>query len=149
MMIGRATEVWPRGIPAVGQTASRKRAVTARDIDLFTEMTGDRNPLHYDEQLARGTRMGGIVVQGGVTSGILNAVVAEDLPGPGTVFLEVHWSFKAPVRPGDTITGQVEVRTVREDKPITELVTRVLRDDGTVVLDGTAVCYTIPLPTLG
>ncbi len=140
------TAVWPRGIPAVGQTASRTRAVTVRDIELFTEMTGDRNPLHYDEALAQGTRMGGIVVQGGVTSGILNAVVAEDLPGPGTVFLEVHWSFKAPVRPGDTITGEVRVLKVRDDKPITELATRVLRDDGTVVLDGSAVCYTMPLP---
>lgn len=140
------TDVWPRGIPAVGQTASRSRAVKARDIELFTEMTGDRNPLHYDEALAKRTRMGGIVVQGGVTSGILNAVVAEDLPGPGTVFLEVRWSFRAPVRPGDTITGEVKVTKVREDKPITELETRVVRDDGTVVLDGTAVCYTMPLP---
>lgn len=143
-----STEVWPRGMPTVGQVATRQRSVTARDIELFTEMTGDRNPLHYDAELARDTRMGGIVVQGGVTSGILNAVVAEDLPGPGTVFLEVHWSFKAPVRPGDTITGEVRVQAVREDKPITELATRVLRDDGTVVLDGTAVCYTIPLPVL-
>lgn len=141
-----STEVWPRGVPAVGQTASRTRAITARDIELFTELTGDRNPLHYDAELARRTRMGGIVVQGGITSGVLNAVVAEDLPGPGTVFLEVHWSFKAPVRPGDTITGEVRVQKVREDKPITELATRVLRDDGTLVLDGTAVCYTIPLP---
>jgi len=143
------TEVWPNGMPTVGQTASRSRAITARDIELFTEMTGDRNPLHYDAERAAGTRMGGIVCQGGVTSGILNAVVAEDLPGPGTVFLEVHWSFKAPVRPGDTITGEVTVQKVREDKPITELATRVLRDDGTVVLDGTAVCYTIPLPAKG
>jgi acyl dehydratase len=140
------TEVWPRGIPVVGQTASRTRVVTARDIEMFTEMTGDRNPLHYDAELAAQTRMGGIVVQGGVTSGILNAVAAEDLPGPGTVFLEVRWSFKAPVRPGDTITGEVVVQKVREDKPITELATRVVRDDGTVVLDGTAVCYTMPLP---
>jgi acyl dehydratase len=141
-----STPTWPRGIPTVGQTASRSRTVTARDIEMFTEMTGDRNPLHYDEALARQTRMGGIVVQGGVTSGILNAVAAEDLPGPGTVFLEVRWSFKAPVRPGDVITGEVRVVKVREDKPITELATRVLRQDGTVVLDGTAVCYTMPLP---
>jgi acyl dehydratase len=139
------TEVWPGGMPAVDQTARRSRPITARDIELFTEMTGDRNPLHNDEALAKQTRMGGIVVQGGVTSGILNALVAEDLPGPGTVFLEVHWSFKAPVRPGDTITGEVRVVKVREDKPITELATRIVRDDGTVVLDGTATCYTIPL----
>ena len=141
----QAITAWPKGAPKVGQKAERSRAVSARDIELFTEMSGDRNPIHYDEATARATRFGGIVVQGGVTSAILNAVVAEDLPGPGTVFLQVHWSFKAPVRPGDTITGQVEITQVRSDKPITELITRVVRDDGTVVLDGTAVCYTMAL----
>ena len=138
-------EVWPGGMPQVGQTARRERKVTARDIELFTEISGDRNPLHYDEDIAKATRFGGIVVQGGVTSAILNAVVAEDLPGPGTVFLEVNWSFKAPVRPGDTITGEVEVTAARADKPISELRTRVIRDDDTVVLEGNAVCYTMPL----
>jgi len=140
-----SSEVWPNGIPAVGQKAQRSRLVTSRDIELFTEISGDRNPLHYDEELARNTRFGGIVVQGGITSAILNAVVAENLPGPGTVFLQVNWSFKAPVRPGDTITGEVEVTKVREDKPITELLTRVLLADGSVVLEGNAVCYTMPL----
>ena len=101
--------VWPNGMPAVGQIARRSREITARDIELFTEMSGDRNPLHYDEVAAQATPFGGIVVQGGVTSAILNAVVAEDLPGPGTVFMQVNWSFKAPVRPGDTITGEVKV----------------------------------------
>ena len=140
-------DVWPGGMPEVGQTARRSRKVTARDIELFTAMSGDRNPLHYDEAVAKATRFGGIVVQGGVTSAILNAVVAEDLPGPGTVFLETHWKFKAPVRPGDTITGEVEVTRSRPDKPITELRTRVIRDDGTVVLEGEAVCYTMPIAT--
>lgn len=143
--MGTKSEIWPNGIPELGQVARRSRAVTARDIELFTDISGDRNPLHYDEQAARATRFGGIVVQGGVTSAILNAVVAEDLPGPGTVFLQVNWNFKAPVRPGDTITGEVKLTGVREDKPITELETRVLLADGTVVLDGTAVCYTMPL----
>lgn len=138
-------EVWPRGIPAVGQRAERARAVLKSDIELFTAISGDRNPLHYDEGLAKETRFGGIVVQGGITSAILNAVVAEDLPGPGTVFLHVDWSFKAPVRPGDEITGRVEVLEVRTDKPITKLRTEVLLDDGTVVLDGEALCYTMPL----
>lgn len=141
-----ANEVWPNGMPALGQKARRSRLVAARDIALFTEISGDRNPLHYDAEAARATRFGGIVVQGGVTSAILNAVVAEDLPGPGTVFLQVNWSFNAPVRPGDTITGEVTVTKVRQDKPITELETRVLLADGTVVLEGTAVCYTMPLP---
>jgi acyl dehydratase len=141
-------EAWPNGIPEVGQTARRTRDVTAKDIELFTAISGDRNPLHYDETLAAATRFGGIVVQGGITSAILNAVVAEDLPGPGTVFLQVNWSFKAPVRPGDTITGEVKVTKVREDKPITELETRVFTGDGTLVLDGTAVCYTMPIPSV-
>jgi len=143
--MGTASAVWPNGMPSVGQRARRSRLVTARDIERFTEMSGDRNPLHYDERAARETRFGGIVVQGGVTSAILNAVVAEELPGPGTVFLQVNWSFRAPVRPGDTITGEVQVTKVREDKPITELETRVVLGDGTTVLDGTAVCYTFPL----
>ncbi len=140
-----ANEAWPNGLPEVGRTAQRSRKVTARDIELFTEISGDRNPLHYDEEVARATQFGAIVVQGGITSAILNAVVAEDLPGPGTVFLQVNWSFKAPVRPGDTITGEVVVGKARPDKPITELQTRVIRDDGTIVLDGDAVCYTMPI----
>ena len=67
--MGTSSEVWPNGIPAIGQTARRSRTVTARDIELFTDISGDRNPLHYDETAARATRFGGIVVQGG-----------EDLP---------------------------------------------------------------------
>jgi len=145
MMRTEIDEVWPRGAPAVGQRAERTRAVEKRDIELFTEISGDRNPLHYDDAIAKETRFGEIVVQGGVTSAILNAVVAEDLPGPGTVFLHVDWSFKAPVRPGDRITGQVEVLEVRTDKPITKLKTEVLRNDGTLVLTGEALCYTMPL----
>ena len=140
-----SSDIWPNGIPVVGESAQRSRAVTAQDIKSFTDISGDRNPLHYDEQIAADSKFGGIVVQGGVTSAILNAVVAEDLPGPGTVFLQVNWSFKAPVRPGNIITGEVVVTKVREDKPITELDTRVVLADGTVVLDGSAVCYTMPI----
>ena len=132
-------------MPSVGETARRTRRVEARDIELFTELTGDRNPLHYDAEAAERSRFGGIIVQGGVTSGLLNAVVAEDLPGPGSVFLHVDWSFKAPVRPGDEITAEVEVLEAREDKPITRLRTTITTGDGTVVLDGTALVWTEPL----
>ena len=138
---------WTRDVPRVGQKAERSRTVEPGDIELFTRISGDRNPLHYDEAAAKASRFGEIVVQGGITSAILNAVVAEDLPGPGTVFLQVDWKFVAPVRPGDTITGVVEVVEVREDKPITRLKTSVRRQDGVVVLEGTAVCYTMALPT--
>jgi len=137
--------VWPGGMPRVGDLAERSRTVVPTDIERFTEISGDRNPLHYDEEVARSTRFGEIVVQGGVTSAILNAVVAEDLPGPGTVFLQVNWSFRAPVRPGDTITSRVEITEVRADKPISKLRTTVTRDDATLVLEGDAVCYTMPI----
>jgi acyl dehydratase len=132
-------------VPNVGDTARRSRIVRERDIELFTELTGDRNPLHYDAEASARSRFGGIIVQGGVTSGLLNAVVAEDLPGPGSVFLHVDWSFKAPVRPGDEITAEVEVLEAREDKPITRLRTTISTSDGTVVLDGTALVWTEPL----
>jgi acyl dehydratase len=128
--------------PQVGDKAARTRTVRERDIELFTDLTGDRNPLHYDREAAAGSRFGGIIVQGGVTSGLLNAVVAEDLPGPGTVFLHVEWDFKAPVRPGDEITAEVEVLDARHDKPLTKLRTTITNQDGTVVLDGSALVWT-------
>ncbi len=131
--------------PTVGATARRSRTISVHDIELFTELTGDRNPLHYDDEVARATRFGGIVVQGGVTTGLLNAVVAEDLPGPGSVFLHTDWSFRAPVRPGDVITAEVEVLEARADKPICRLRTTITDQHGTVVVDGTALVWTEPL----
>ena len=129
----------------VGDRAARTRTVRARDIELFTELTGDRNPLHYHEHAAASSRFGGIIVQGGVTSGLLNAVVAEDLPGPGSVFLHVEWDFRAPVRPGDEITAEVEVLEAREDKPLTKLRTTITNQEGTIVLDGSALVWTEPV----
>ena len=134
--------VWPHGVPRVGDRASMSRTVPAEDIASFTDLSGDRNPLHYDRELAASTRFGGIVVQGGVTSAILNAVVAERLPGPGSVFLEVAGG--SPHRSGPATRSPARSRSlgVREDKPITTLATRVVRGDGVVALEGTAVCST-------
>ena len=129
----------------VGDKARRSRTVESGDIERFTEITGDRNPLHYDQRAAEQSRFGGIIVQGGVTSGLLNAVVAEDLPGPGSVFLHVDWSFRNPVRPGETITAEVEVLEMRADKPISRLRTTITNADGVVVLDGTALVWREPL----
>jgi acyl dehydratase len=129
----------------VGASARRTRAVTRRDIELFTAISGDRNPVHYDEELAARSRFGGIVVQGGVTSGLLNALVAEQLPGPGSVFLEVAWRFLAPVRPGDVLTATVVVTAVRDDKPVTTLATSITNQDDVLVLDGTAVVWRDPV----
>jgi acyl dehydratase len=129
----------------VGDTARRSRKIEARDIELFTEITGDRNPLHYDEELATRSRFGGIIVQGGITSGLLNALVAEDLPGPGSVFLHVDWNFRAPARPGDELTAEAEVLEVKEGKPICTLRTTITNQEGVTVLDGTALVYQEPL----
>lgn len=131
--------------PQIGASARRTRTVSARDIELFTELSGDRNPIHHDAELAARSRFGGLVVQGGVTSGLLNALVAEQLPGPGSVFLEVAWRFRAPVRPGDEITAEATVTAAREDKPITTLATTVTNQDGVVVLEGFAVVWRDPV----
>ena len=131
----------------IGWSASRTRHITAADIVRFTELTGDRNPVHYDAEVAAASRFGRIIVQGGVTSGLINAVVAEDLPGPGSVFLHVDWRFLHPVGPGDTITAEVEVVASRDDKPISELRTTITNQDGTVVLDGKATVYQAALPS--
>jgi acyl dehydratase len=136
------------GKPAVGQAAERSRTTSKADIEAFTAMTGDRNPLHYDRALAERTPFGRLIVQGGVTSGILNALVAEDLPGPGTVFLEVGWRFVKAVGVDEEITGRVEILEVRDDKPICRITTSVRNAAGEDCLTGTATVYTMPLRDL-
>jgi acyl dehydratase len=133
------------GQPVPGSRAERSRTTTMRDVEMFTEMTGDRNPIHYDVELATKSPFRGLIVQGGVTTGLLNAVVAEDLPGPGTVFLETNWRFVKAVRVGETITASVKVEHVRDDKPICRLETIVRNADGETCVVGTATTYTMPL----
>lgn len=143
-----ALDIWNRtmaGRPADGAVAERSRRTSMRDVDMFAEMTGDRNPLHYDATLAAQSPFGGLIVQGGVTSGLLNAIVAEDLPGPGSVFLSVEWRFVKAVMVGEQITGRVELTSVRDDKPICTLTTSVRNANGETCLTGTAVTYTVPL----
>lgn len=90
---------------SVGQKASRSLTLTAEQVEKYAEITRDYNPLHFDEAFAAGTKFGKLVVQGGLTTGILNALVAMDMPGPGTVFLSHDFKFVAPVFIGVTITG--------------------------------------------
>lgn len=127
----------------VGQRATRSATLTADHVRRFAELSGDYNPLHFDEAFAAGTRFGKLVVQGGLTTGLLHALVAMDLPGPGSVFLSQNWKFTAPVFIGDTITAEAEVVSVHPSKPVTQLRFRVTRDDGEVVLEGEAWCYTL------
>jgi len=126
----------------VGQRASRSLTLTTEHVQTFARMSGDYNPLHFDAAFAARTKFGRLVVQGGLTTGLLHALVAMDMPGPGTVFLSQNWKFTAPVYIGDTITADAEVVSVHPSKPVTELRVKVARQDGTTVLEGEAWCYT-------
>ncbi|NIO00090.1 MAG: acyl dehydratase [Anaerolineae bacterium] len=126
----------------VGQTATRSMTITADHVRQYAEITGDLNRLHFDEAFAAKTRFGRLVVQGGLTTGLLHALVAMEMPGPGTVFLSQDWNFPAPVFIGDTITAEAEVVSVHESKPVTHLKFMVTRQDGEKVLEGEAWCYT-------
>ncbi len=125
----------------VGQRASRTATLTADHVRAYSELTGDRNPLHNDPAFTARTRFGKLIVQGGLTTGILHALVAMDLPGPGSVFLEQNWRFTNPVFIDDTITATVEVQEVHASKPVSKLGIRVTRQTGETVLEGYAWCY--------
>ena len=125
-----------------GQEASRSLTLTADHVETFAQLSGDRNPLHFDEEFAAGTPFGRLVVQGGLTTGLLHALVAMDMPGPGTVFLSQDWKFTAPVFIGDTITTRAEVVSLHPKKPVCQLAISVARQDGERVLEGEAWCYT-------
>jgi acyl dehydratase len=132
---------WPRMKPAVGDRASRSMVVTTEHVEAYAQLTGDYNPLHFDDAFARRTKFGARVVQGGLTTGLLHALVATDLPGPGTVFLSQNWKFTAPVYIGDAITAEAEVLSVHATKPVTQLRIEVRRQTGETVLEGEAWCY--------
>jgi len=102
----------------VGQKAQRTLSLTENHVKTYAELTGDFNPLHFDEDFASKTTFKRLVVQGGLTTGLLHAVVAMDMPGPGTVFLNQNWQFTAPVFIGDTITAEAEVLKVHPTKPV-------------------------------
>jgi len=126
-----------------GQKATRSMTLTGKHVKDYADLTGDYNPLHFDEEYAADTSFGRLVVQGGLTTGLLHALVAIKMPGPGTVFLNQNWQFTAPVFIGDTITAEVEVLKVHESKPVTQLKITITRQDGEVVLNGEAWCYTM------
>jgi acyl dehydratase len=127
----------------VGQRARRTKTVTAHDVELYAEVTGDLNPLHFDPEFAARTRFGRLVAQGGITAGMLNALVAMDLPGPGTVFMSQSLRYLAPTYLGDTLTAEVEILSVKPDKPVCQLKATITNQDGTVVLEGECWTYTL------
>ena len=122
-----------------GDKASRTTPITDEMIRLFADLTGDTNPVHLDEDYAAGTRFGRRIAHGMIAAGLISAALANDLPGPGTVYLSQTLQFKAPVFPGDTITTTVEVKNVRPDKPIVTLITTCKNQSDALVLEGEAV----------
>lgn len=129
--------------PPVGTRATRTQTFTADDVEAFARLSGDRNPLHFDPAFAGRTRLGRLVVQGGLTTGMFNALVAMELPGAGSVFLHQEWDYPAPVFIGDQVMAEAEVIEARTDKPITRLRCVAHRSDGTEVLRGECLVYTM------
>ncbi|MHA2031489.1 MAG: MaoC family dehydratase [Candidatus Kariarchaeaceae archaeon] len=126
----------------IGQKVSRTKLVTIEDIKKYAEITGDYNPLHFNEEFAKQTKFGRLVAQGGITSGLLNALVAMDMPGAGSVFLNQQLQYTAPVYIGDTLIAEAEVIKIHETKPVTTLKVKITNENGDVVLYGECVCYT-------
>lgn len=122
-----------------GEKASRTTLITDDMIRAFADLTGDANPVHLDDAFAATTRFGRRIAHGMIAAGLISAALANDLPGPGTIYLSQTLQFKAPVYPGDTITTTVEVKSARPDKPIVTLTTSCKNQDDVVVLEGEAV----------
>jgi acyl dehydratase len=122
-----------------GDKASRTQTISDEMIRSFADLTGDTNPVHLDDAYAAGTRFGRRIAHGMIAAGLISATLANDLPGPGTVYLSQTLQFKAPVYPGDSITATVEVKSVRPDKPIVKLTTICVNQDDVLVLDGEAI----------
>jgi acyl dehydratase len=133
----------PWAPPRIGARASWTRTIGAEDVEAFARISGDHNPLHFDPDFAARTRNGRLIVHGGLTTALFNALVAMKLPGPGSVFLHQEWDYPAPVFVGDTVTAEAEVIEARADKPITRLRCVARRQDGVEVLRGECLVYTM------
>lgn len=125
----------------VGQRARRELTVTEEKVRGYAEVTGDYNPLHFDVDFAGRTRFGRLMAQGGITTGLLHALVAMDMPGPGSVFVRQSWSFPAPVFIGDTLHAEAQVLSVRAKRDMAELEFEIKNQDGDVVLKGEALVF--------
>ena len=139
---GTGEPIGPLGL-LVGQRAQRTQTILARDVELYAQITGDRNPLHFDAAFAARTRFGRLVAQGGIAAGMLNALVAMDLPGAGTVFMSQSLKYLAPTYLGDTLTAEVEVVSLKPDKPVCQLRVGIVNQDGTPILEGECWTYTL------
>ena len=122
----------------IGDSAEITKTIEQTDIDAFAEITGDHNPVHVDEEFAKTSRFGRRIAHGMLTASLISSVLANKLPGAGSVYLGQTLQFVAPVFPGDKITARVTVKQIREDKPILKLETICLNQRGEIVIRGEA-----------
>src|SRR5215208_4503671 len=122
----------------VGDSAEITKTIEQSDIDAFARVTGDHNPVHVDEEFAKTARFGRRIAHGMLTSSLISAVLANKLPGEGSVYLGQTLQFVAPVFPGDEVTARVTVKEIREDKPVVKLETICLNQRDEVVIRGEA-----------
>lgn len=125
----------------IGDSASLVKTFSDQDVRTFAEISGDKNPIHLDDEYAATTRFGNRIVHGILTSGLISALLGMQLPGPGSIYLKQTINFRAPVFIDDTITANVKVIKVRDKKPIVTLETTCKNQDGIVVIDGEAVLF--------
>ena len=127
--------------PEPGTSASRSLTVTLEAVEAYAALTGDRNPLHFDEAFVAKTRFGRLIAQGGIATGLLHALVAMDLPGAGSVFVSQAWSFPKPVYIGDTITATGKVTSARPSRGFYQMSFEVSNQDEQIVLSGEATVF--------
>ena len=123
----------------IGATASRTRTITDDDVRLFARASGDSNPVHMDDAYAATTPFGRRIAHGMLSASLISAVLGNDLPGHGTIYLGQDLKFRAPVYIGDTLTATVELTRYREDKRVATFRTTCVNQDGTLVVEGEAV----------
>ncbi len=129
----------------VGQTAQQSKTITETDIILFSAVSMDTNAIHLDEEYAKTTRFGTRIVHGMLTGSLISSVLANRLPGPGTIFLSQSMKFLAPVHPGQTITAKVTVTEITPEKNRVRLET-ICTVEGKRVLEGEAVVLSVAKP---
>ena len=122
----------------IGDSAEITKTIEQADIHAFADVTGEHNPVHFDETFPQTTRFGRTIAHGMLTASLISAVLANRLPGPGSVYLGQTLKFVAPVFPGDQITARVTVKEIREDKPIVKLETVCINQRGELVIRGEA-----------
>lgn len=122
----------------VGDSAEITKKITEADIQAFAEVTGDHNPIHLDDEFAKSTRFGRRIAHGMLTASLISSVLANKLPGEGSVYLGQSLQFVAPVFPGDEVTARVTVKQIRDDKPILKLETICVNQHGDTVVRGEA-----------